>query len=46
VANTSGVTQSCGGTPITQWPNYMAGYGRVDAWNAFREVIFIGNFDG
>jgi len=31
---------------MTQWPNYMAGYGRVDAWNAFREVIFIGNFDG
>ena len=46
VTNSAGVSQSCGSTPMTQWPNYMAGYGRVDAWNAFREVIFIGNFDG
>ena len=23
ISNTPGVTQSCGGTPITQWPNYM-----------------------
>ncbi|HEY2395491.1 MAG TPA: S8 family serine peptidase [Rudaea sp.] len=46
VSNSAGVTQSCGGTPITQWPNYMAGYGRVDAWSAYRDVIFIGDFDG
>ena len=45
VTNTSGVTQSCGGTPITQWPNYMVGYGRVDAWNAYHEVIFADDFD-
>jgi serine protease AprX len=45
VTNTSGVTQSCGDTPITQWPNYMVGYGRVDAWNAYREVIFTDDFD-
>src|SRR5262249_30226200 len=45
VTNTSGVTQSCGGTPITQWPDYMAGYGRVDAWNAYREIVFIDDFD-
>ena len=48
-AATSGVTdtlaQSCGSTPITKWPNDMAGYGRVDAWNAYREVIFINGFD-
>jgi subtilisin family serine protease len=46
VTNTSGVSQSCGGTPITQWPNDMAGYGRVDAWNAYHEVVFIDGFDG
>jgi subtilisin family serine protease len=46
VTNTSGIVQSCGGTPITQWPNYMAGYGRVDAWNAYHEVIRIDGFDG
>jgi subtilisin family serine protease len=45
VTNTAGVTQSCGGTPITQWPNYMVGYGRVDAWNAVREPVFIDGFD-
>jgi subtilisin family serine protease len=45
VTNTAGVTQSCGGTPITQWPNYMVGYGRVDAWNAVREPVFIDDFD-
>ena len=46
VTNTNGVVQSCGGTPITQWPNNMAGYGRVDAWNAYHEVVFIDGFDG
>jgi subtilisin family serine protease len=45
VTNTAGVSQSCGGTPITQWPNYMVGYGRLDAWNAYHEVIFIDDFD-
>jgi subtilisin family serine protease len=45
VTNTAGVTQSCGGTPITQWPNYMVGFGRVDAWNALREPVFIDGFD-
>lgn len=45
VTNTSGVTQSCGGTPITQWPNYMAGYGRLNAWNAYYEVIFADGFE-
>ncbi|HEX3125470.1 MAG TPA: S8 family serine peptidase [Rhodanobacteraceae bacterium] len=45
VTNTPGVTQSCGGTPITQWPNYMVGYGRLDAQNAFHEVVFIDGFD-
>jgi subtilisin family serine protease len=46
VTNTPGVTQSCGGTPITQWPNYMAGYGRLDAWNAYHEVVFLDDFGG
>ena len=46
VTNTPGVTQSCGGTAITQWPNYMAGYGRVDVWNAFHEVVFVNDFGG
>ena len=46
VTNTPGVTQSCGGTPITQWPNYMVGYGRLDVWNAYHEVIFENGFDG
>ncbi|HSE11481.1 MAG TPA: S8 family serine peptidase, partial [Rudaea sp.] len=45
VTNTLGETQSCGGTPITQWPNYMVGYGRLDAWNAYHEVIFVDSFD-
>ena len=45
VTNTSGVTQTCGGTTIMQWPNYMVGYGRLDAWNAYHEVIFADGFD-
>ncbi|UXI69462.1 S8 family serine peptidase [Tahibacter amnicola] len=42
ITNTNGLTQSCGGTAITTWPNNMVGYGRLDAWNAFRraESIF------
>jgi subtilisin family serine protease len=39
------VTQSCGGTPITAWPNYMVGYGRIDAGNAYRDIIFIDGID-
>ena len=46
VSNTTGVTQNCGGTPITAWPNYMAGYGRIDVWNAYRDIIFIDGLDG
>jgi subtilisin family serine protease len=45
VTNTAGVTQSCGGTSIAQWPNNMVGYGRVDASNAYHEVIFVDDFD-
>jgi subtilisin family serine protease len=45
VTNTNGVTQSCGATSITQWPNYMVGYGRLDAWNAYHEVIFADDFE-
>ncbi len=45
ISNTPGIAQSCGGTPITQWPNYMFGYGRLDAENAFHEVVFIDGFD-
>jgi len=45
VTNTPGVTQNCGGTPITQWPNFMVGYGRLDAKNANHEIIFIDGFD-
>jgi len=45
IGNTNGVIQSCGGTPMTQWPNYMAGYGRIDAWNAYHEVIFADGFE-
>ncbi len=36
---------SCGGTPITTWPNYMAGYGRIDVWKAYRDIILIDGFD-
>ncbi len=45
VTDTPGVTESCGGTPITQWPNYMVGHGRLDAANAINEVVFIDGFD-
>jgi serine protease AprX len=36
---------SCNGIPATTWPNYNAGYGRVDAWNAYRDIIFINGLD-
>ena len=44
IGNTPGVTQSCGGTPISVWPNYMAGYGRIDVGNAYRDIIFIDDY--
>ncbi|RYD16895.1 MAG: hypothetical protein EOP90_02720 [Lysobacteraceae bacterium] len=28
------VSQSCGGIPVGEWPNYVAGYGRIDAYAA------------
>lgn len=45
-AVTDPVTQSCGGTSMTDWPNNMVGSGRVDALAAFHEVIFMDGFDG
>lgn len=41
---TDPVNQTCGGTAATTWPNNMLGYGRIDAWNAYHEVIFIDGF--
>ena len=45
-AVTDPVPQSCGGTPITTWPNNMAGYGRIDVLAAYHEVILMDGFDG
>jgi len=44
----SGNAQTCGGTPITTWPNYMVGHGRLNVWLAFRkaETIFVDAFGG
>lgn len=28
------VTQSCGGIPVGEWPNYVAGHGRIDVYAA------------
>lgn len=42
---TDPVSQTCGGISTTTFPNYALGYGRVDAWNAYHEVIFIDGFD-
>ncbi len=39
------VTQSCGGIATTTFPNYALGYGRVDAFAAYSDVIFIDAFD-
>ena len=46
-AVTQGVSDPyvCDGVPATTWPNYSAGYGRVDAWNAYRDIIFIDGLD-
>ena len=41
----------CGGLDMTTWPNYQAGYGRLDAWTSVRaalaavDVIFRNGFD-
>lgn len=47
IQNQNGVTQSCGDTAITTWPNYMMGYGRLNAWAAFSkaEKIMADGFD-
>ncbi len=42
---TDPVTQSCGGIANTVWPNHALGYGRVDAFAAYTDVIFIDGFD-
>ena len=42
---TDPVTQSCGGIASTVWPNYALGYGRVDVFAAYSDVIFIDGFD-
>ncbi|MHB8446490.1 MAG: S8 family serine peptidase [Rudaea sp.] len=42
---TDPVTPSCGSVASTAWPNYTLGYGRVDAWNAYHDPIFIDGFD-
>ncbi len=50
-ATTAGIattnTQTCGGTAVTTWPNYMVGHGRLDVYAAFRkaEAIFVDTFD-
>ena len=33
---TDPVNQTCGGTARTTWPNYMIGYGRIDAFAAYQ----------
>jgi len=45
-AVTDPVLQTCGGTPITTWPNNMVGYGRIDVLAAYHDVIFMDGFDG
>jgi subtilisin family serine protease len=46
-AVTTGVTdpvnQACGGTSRTTWPNYMIGYGRIDAFAAYQAAITVRN---
>ncbi len=45
-AQRSGITDpyhsTCGGLSLADWPNYQAGYGRLDAWAAVRmaDTIF------
>ncbi len=55
-AVTDGITDSynsgCGGLSMADWPNYQAGYGRLDAWAAVQaalvanDTIFADGFDG
>lgn len=33
---TDSYNSSCGGLTLADWPNYQAGYGRLDAWAAVR----------
>lgn len=42
---TDSVSESCGGIASSIWPNYALGYGRVDAFAAYSDVIFIDGFD-
>ena len=42
---TNPVTQTCGGIVNTVWPNYALGFGRVDAFAAYSDVIYINGFD-
>lgn len=54
-ARTAGITDAfhtdCGGLPMSGWPNYQAGYGRIDAWAAVQaalaanDTIFADGFD-
>lgn len=41
------LTQTCGGIGPSTWPNYVAGHGRIDVWEAFRvaETIFVDGFE-
>lgn len=42
----------CGGLTMSDWPNYQAGYGRLDAWEAVQtalveaDTVFADGFDG
>jgi subtilisin family serine protease len=36
VGVTDPVNQTCGGTARTAWPNYMIGFGRIDAFAAYQ----------
>ncbi len=55
---TEGITDpdnsGCGGLTMATWPNYQAGYGRLDAWAAVQaalaaevaaDTLFIDGFD-
>lgn len=45
---TDGYQTSCGGLSLSDWPNWQAGYGRLDAWQAVllaRPVIFVDDFE-
>ncbi|MEP7043035.1 MAG: S8 family serine peptidase [Dokdonella sp.] len=53
---TDGVTDpsntGCNGLTMSDWPNYQAGYGRLDAWAAVQaalsaaDTLFVDGFDG